>query len=412
MTRTMPFSSPLFRQPSFRRRITIESFCACFLVLENLILHVHLSSFPFMPADAIDRRRSRTWGGWLLAAVLCNAGCAPILVRDAVPPARSEPIRVGATMPSNRFGALFCAVLNHGADPGVWGYCNDYFWPSGSPPPLNSLGTLSGYRVLVVPGIFGRCVEDVASPFEDARVHLHNSHNVDVELVPVTALGGTEYNAQQIIQYIDRQFQSDLRPYIAFGYSKGASDVLEAIDSDQQTRSRIAAIVTVAGSVLGSRLPDDVPRGLVEALRATRAGPCDFGDSKGIDSLRRSERMAAMARFNPYNAPKMYSIPAVSTADGTSRVLRNAWRTLARFSLEQDSQMLHEDAIVPGGVYLGYAKADHWAVALPFEHVEMLHPHAPPAVVAAIKQFVDGNHYPRATLFETALRYVLAELPQ
>lgn len=340
------------------------------------------------------------------------AACARPLRREAVAPARTEPIRAGGPpLASERFGSLFCGVLAHGADMGSWESCATYFVPTAAPATLGALGPLTKYRVLVVPGIFGRCVENVATPFDDGRVHLRYSHGVDVELVPVSALGGTAHNARQIMTYLDDAFRSDNRPYIVFGYSKGASDVLEAIQRSPITRKRIAAIVTVAGSVLGSRLPDDMPRGLVQRLRATQLGPCDFGDSEGVDSLRRKERLEAMAHFDPTLPPKTYSIAAISTESGTSEVLRGGWRTLSRISLEQDSQMLHEDVIVPGGTYLGYAKGDHWAVALPFEHVETLHPNTPEPVVRALDRFIDGNHYPRATLFEAALRYVLADLP-
>lgn len=72
--------------------------------------------------------------------------------------------------------------------------------------------------------------------------------------------------------------------------------------------------------------------------------------------------------------------------------------------------MIREDAIVPHGAYLGTALGDHWAVSLPFEHVLKYHPGTSPHDAQLIATLVDHNHCPRASLFEAALRFVIADL--
>jgi hypothetical protein len=69
-----------------------------------------------------------------------------------------------------------------------------------------------------------------------------------------------------------------------------------------------------------------------------------------------------------------YSIASTSLLETTSTVLADGWRRLQALSVDRDSQMVREDAIVPGGIYFGTAFADHWAVALPFERVSDFHP--------------------------------------
>jgi hypothetical protein len=71
-----------------------------------------------------------------------------------------------------------------------------------------------------------------------------------------------------------------------------------------------------------------------------------------------------------------------------------------------DSQMIHEDALVPGAQYLGFARGDHWAVALPFEDAAKTHPE----LAGAITRFINRNHYPRSALVEAALRFVVSDL--
>ena len=345
----------------------------------------------------------------LLLAVVAGMACGPRVPPAAMPvvPLRTEPI-VAPDRTSQRFGALFCGVLPHAAVAGeAWGDCGRYFTPVAPPSVLDpSIGDIGQYRVLTVPGIFGQCLEAVARPFQDAARHLRDVHAIEVEHVDVAAVGSTSFNAAQIADYLDAQFSGDdRRPYIAVGYSKGASDLLEAVVAHEAARTRIAAVVTIAGSVFGSRLTDTVPRRLLDFLRQSRIATCEAGDGAGIDSLRRSERAASMARFVAAGGFRAYSIAAVSDATSTSDVLRDGWDRLRMYSLEQDGQIIHEDAIVPGAAYLGIAKGDHWAVALPFDDLPAADPRA--RVIAAA---VNRNHYPRIALFEASLRYVLADL--
>jgi hypothetical protein len=346
-----------------------------------------------------------------IALLVCVAGCSglPRPVAAAVLPLRSAPISAdGGAIPSTRFGGLFCGVLGHLADFGAdWGYCDRYFRPSGTPTPVpEAIEGAASYRLLVVPGIFGQCVEAIARPFEDARRHLASAHRLDVEYLSVSGLGSTAYNAAEIEAYLQQQLGgTDKRPYIAVGYSKGALDLIEAVSKHATARASVRALVTIAGSVLGSRLPEGVPRGLVDTLQGQRLGTCDVGDGGGIDSLRRADSVAVVAGFSPPAGFRSYSIAAVSDPATTSAVLASSWRQLTVYSLEQDSQVVHEDAIVPGGAYLGMARGDHWAVALPFEDIP---PTDPLARVAA--RLVNRNHYPRVALFEAALRYVLMDL--
>ena len=59
-----------------------------------------------------------------------------------------------------------------------------------------------------------------------------------------------------------------------------------------------------------------------------------------------------------------------------------------------------QDAIVPGSTYLGVAKGDHFAVALPFDK----------SSDATIKTGMDKTKYPRGALIESLLRFVTDDL--
>ncbi len=66
----------------------------------------------------------------------------------------------------------------------------------------------------------------------------------------------------------------------------------------------------------------------------------------------------------------------------------------------QDGQLTRQDAIVPGSTYLGVAKGDHFAVALPFDK----------SSDATIKTGMDKTKYPRGALIESLLRFVTDDL--
>ena len=68
------------------------------------------------------------------------------------------------------------------------------------------------------------------------------------------------------------------------------------------------------------------------------------------------------------------------------------WTRVSYYSADQDSQMVAEEAMMPGARYLGVAKADHWALALPFTE--------------AGHTRVDHNKFPRTALLEALVRYV------
>ncbi len=334
----------------------------------------------------------------------CGAHLPPLTF--TLPPLQTLPVGQPAAVDrSVEFGRLFCSVLAHVSVDEPWGTCASYFDPAGSVSALPELAP-GHYRILVVPGIFGQCVESLARPFADAHVHLARAHGISTEYLSVTALGSSAYNARQIADYLTSQFTaSDARPYVVFGYSKGAADVLQAVSDHDIARRAVAALVTVAGSVMGSPLADGVPD-VLGLLKASKIGDCQVGDKGAITSLGRKERVETMKTFRWPPGFRVYSIPSVSTYSTTSAVLRAAWRRLSVLSLDQDSQMVRGDAVAPGADYLGTALADHWAVALPFEDV------TDPNLGPIVRRLVDRNTYPREALFEAALRWALAGLPR
>ncbi len=358
-------------------------------------------------------RRSTAIG--IVAVVSLLTGCHRALTPKLsyhLPPMALLPISsTGIRDESNRFGATFCSVFEEFKSEEAHN-CYRYFRDSeptqAAPAPLlASDRELQGYRYILVNGFLSGCISSEGSRvFGDADSHLAG-HGLALERIPLQGMDTPEADAEQIIRYLESNSSlSDDRPIIFLGYSKGAVDLQAAILRVPQTspalQSRVKALITVAGAVGGSRVYDQVadPESLAAFLSHFRFFDCPPG-KRDFRSLSRQQRQNFLhLHWRELGRVPTYALTAVSTPEETSRVLRPLWQQLSVYGVEQDSQMAQPEQIPPGAVYLGIARADHWAVALPMENDRKL------------RFFADRNHYPRAALLEALLRFVVADLAQ
>jgi hypothetical protein len=296
------------------------------------------------------------------------------------------------------FGIVFCATLTH-LDPqhADWGPCQQYLDArvTEQPPPQDEMSP--DWRVLIVGGLFSHCFEaQNVRAFEQAAAHLWSAHHIPAVLLTVGGVDSPEHNAVQIADYL----KANPGKYIAVGHSKGAVDLMTALQHHQVVRDNIRALVSVAGAVSGSRLVDygtaATIAGFHKAVEDSGLGDCRIEDRGGIDSMRRANRNAFLRQWTPPAELRSYSIVGVADKDHVSRPLRTMWKLESNYSLDQDSQMTAEDAIIPGARFLGVALGDHWALALPFSE------HPDPRIRAR----VDHNRFPRVALLEAIVRFV------
>ena len=332
----------------------------------------------------------------LFSLALVTAACA------STPPPVTYPVMPSALTPvdadHNRakdFARVFCSTLPHlkDKDGGAWGDCAKYL--ATSEPSQAQTAVPTSYRFLVVGDIGAACLKDVRA-FNTSIAHLKDAHHLDVESFAVAPFGSSAENGASIAKHLNAGRTADAtRRYVLVGYGKGAADLLEALRLIETPKTVVAAVVTVAGSVGGLWLPDDV-RLLVQASQPWIVPGCPGNAQEGVLSLTRELRQRYL-RDNPLPVPG-YSIVAASTLAETSSVLRPAWKRLSIYASEQDGQLVAWEAVLPGAKYLGTARADHWAIALPFEESP-----APP-------KSVDRNHFPRDALLEAIVRFVAADL--
>ncbi|MGE0825933.1 MAG: hypothetical protein AB7G75_12305 [Candidatus Binatia bacterium] len=130
-------------------------------------------------------------------------------------------------------------------------------------------------------------------------------------------------------------------------------------------------------------------------------GRCGPGDQQVLADLRPRVRLPWMATHRLPSHIRYFSLAAFTEQDRVARALFFPTHLLARVDPQNDGQLLARDMIIPGGSLLGYAHADHWAVA---NTIEDAFP------------FLAGrpgvqNKFPTDVLFEAMVLFVIEYLP-
>jgi len=253
-------------------------------------------------------------------------------------------------------------------------------------------------HVIFVPGMFNDCASFVALPFETAVPRLR-SLGYEAEILPVSGRSSSALNASRIAEFVTRLPASDQR-LVLIGHSKGAVDILEFMGGYPELASRIDAVVSVAGAINGSPLADTASGLYHGSVRDASLPGCEPGDGGALTSLQPSQRLNWLAAHRLPQSARYFSLVAFTRTDAASIPLRPFAAALAEIDPRNDGQLLFYDQVIPGATLLGYANADHWAVAVPIEEKRPL-----------LATFVTGhNWYPREVLVEAIVLYTAEQL--
>ena len=358
----------------------------------------------------VQARASRLSSLSMVLFVLGIAACA------STPPARYStefpalvltPIaQAGIADGRGRFREIFCAVLAARSPGGASSpsceqaltRLSDEQPGTGAPVDLAASG--GAFTVVYVLGLWSDC----ASQAPRARAELYDylaRFGFHLEMLEVSGISSSERNARRIRDALVAMPEiGTSRRAVILGHSKGVNDTLEAVVEFPELHSRVAAIVSLAGAVGGSPVAERAPDAILKLAAATPGLNCHDGDMLALQSLRPAGRKAWLARNRLPGGVRYYSVVALPEPSRVSSGLKLTYEILSKIDPRNDGNLLFYDQVVPQSTLLGYANADHWAIATDLS--------ASP--YAVVRRAADRNDFPRAALVEAALRYVEEEL--
>ena len=339
------------------------------------------------------------------AGVLAGCAAEPLLdERAQTPPLALVPVaHAGVDDGRGRFREILCRLSeHHGASLPDHRPCEEVLHElPGEVAPrswrVNFGGSRSGLRLAIVPGRAGACASELARPLRHAARHLAGL-GYRVDWIEVDRSSSSADHAAAIRAAILAMAPSVGRPLVLLGYSKGASDLLEAL-MEPEVAARVAAVVSLGGTVNGSPLADRAPDALPDALARLPGVACRAGAQGGLASLRRDSRVDWLATRRLPAGIRYYSLVSFAAREQISALLRPSYDELAQIDPRNDGQLLFYDQIIPYSTLLGYLNADHWAIGLSLARDR-------PALTA----LVDRNAFPRELVLEAIVKYVEDDL--
>jgi hypothetical protein len=304
----------------------------------------------------------------------------------------------------SRFREIFCELVarDTGAATDAPG-CSHLLWrladepaPVAARPPLPDLPV--HLRVFVVSGAFNDCRSERLLPYAEDIARLAAA-GFPVESIPVSGRSSAQANAGQIAHAIQSARLAEGDAIMLIGYSKGSIDILQMLVDEPAIASRVVAVVSVAGPIAGSPLAQVADWSYRELFEQSFEKNCDPGDGGVIASLVPQTRRQWLAANTLPAHIRYYSIAAFPTREHLGHGLSLPWRLLAKDDPLNDGQVRALDAMIPGGIVLGYLDADHWDVALDLDR-QLPYLSARP----------DPRHFPLGALLEAMLRYVGEDL--
>lgn len=347
----------------------------------------------------------------LLTAILL-AGCSHVLdVENTDIFVETNTLFAALNLPTAidgraRFNQLFCARLT--VDGKKLGYnrkCADYvnnadLNSSSKPtPPADK----TDIRMVMIGGIFSQCINNKVGLLTDtvqfiAANPMPGLGNIRFETVNVSGYSSSAHNAKIISNTLLGLELSPSERVVIVSYSKGTSDVIEALATYQKAAERVDATISVAGVVLGSPLAKN--QKLLSTMLQTIKTKCSGLDGQGLESITPEARLAFLSKNDLPTHIRYYSLAGDVPRSETSMALLPLRDWLSLHTSASDAQVPATNAVLPNSVLLGFLKADHWAIAMPFVSQTPL----------LAKSFLTKNKFPREIMLSAALEIVISDM--
>lgn len=368
-------------------------------------------------------RHSLTLGCCAAAIALLGACATPVFEGDpnlpltATLPLRSAHVTDGRAA----FAAAFQRELSAAASGGTPADAAAHLRlaaPAGGHTAAPAAADLRRLSVLIVPGLFGDCFDDQAVPFGDGVARTRDQEYTQayriyddlglagIRTLRISGRASSAANAEVVVrELLAEAARPEVERIVLIGYSKGVPDLLEALaglQREQRVPSKLHAVVSVAGVVMGTPIADKYGALYETVGGAMELVGCPTSAGGEVQSLMRSVRVPWLASAVLPASPRYYTLVAHADRDDVSPGLRRFNTLLSTLDPRNDGQMLAPEAILPGSTLLAVVKSDHWSFVLPLVR-------SPRPLVKS--RLSTGTDFPREALFRAIVRTVGAPRP-
>jgi len=259
-------------------------------------------------------------------------------------------------------------------------------------------------RVAMIGGIFSDCVRDKVNMYSNAKTYIKNSNipsisNINFSDIRITGYSSSTINANLIANAIGRMNVAKDEHLIIVSYSKGTSDMIEALATYPNLATKIDAHLSIAGVVLGSPLANN--KSIFEKIFKLLNMKCQGPDGKGLQSITTVHREHYLKQHTLPKNVSYYSLIGNASKTRTSIALRPLRTQLSLLGIKtSDAQVPTSNAVLPSSKVLGFMNADHWAIAMPFD---ISHP-------ILSKTLVNKNTFPKEIMLSSALELIAQDL--
>ena len=264
-----------------------------------------------------------------------------------------------------------------------------------------SSGTLSrpgdSRRVpnLLVPGLLGDSVRTVVAPMAFAEKTLElDGYAIDV--LWVNGRQGCDKNAAALYPQVMDAAQRHGSAVRLIGYSKGCTDAMHLLANHTDCHDVIDSVVSLAGVVHGTPLAARTATWLDRLVQYLPLPGVEFGDGRALDDLAPEFRRHWLSDHPLPPSIRYASVLAVPEPDRISKLLKSSYRRLAKISVDNDSQVLATDSLLPDSELLAMVNADHWAIALPIGRT----------LPFLSRWLIDENDFPRPRLLQAIIDHM------
>ena len=272
-----------------------------------------------------------------------------------------------------RFREIFCRLLDDNRQHlGLKVGCDQYLWRlNDEPPAVPGSKSLpdhdTGLSILIVPGAFSDCFEDIGLPYQESAERFRKM-GYQISNVDVSGLSSSPKNAEIIAEAVAEHNMGSSERLVLLGYSKGTTDILHFLVNYPEPAQKVTAVLSVAGAVNGSPLADRFSETSYDNWFARLSlGKCRPGDGGVLDSLSRTRQFQWLATHPLPGHVRYFSLADFARYENVQLHQRATYKLLEPIEPLNDGQLLFFDQLIPGSALLGYVNADHWTVAVPVE---------------------------------------------